>query len=405
MRVLSETRTANILALLLPLAVAATFSLHSLQKGQAIKQFEAYSIAESLALAPLGVLSTTIPCDGKTPWTLEPPVFHELGALGIRLWPDFPAAAPLAIYLLLLGGIFRLSSHLMREPKQRVLFVWLVALTPAFCRYSIQFVPDVLAAALLLGSVNFFLVARSRRGFALLSLAVLTKVLIFPAVPFILYWRSLELENGSARISKRRAAFCAVVQSTFVVLPFLAWVLIVGLSRANNVLQSQGMIHNYLLEGWGQLLEPGIYARFFTWIVVQGTGLVLFAFAAFSIFKRTQAGSNVRLLKLWILGLLPFWIFVRQGNRVHDYYSLSYILPLSVLGARALVTGEGFGLNRRVIKAALIGASLALGILSLAGQDPVPMGPGQIRPHFCGSEMRRISPALKAAPGLELREL
>lgn len=39
----------------------------------------------------------------------------------------------------------------------------------------------------------------------------------------------------------------------------------------------------------------------------------------------------------WALGLIPYWILVRHGNFVHDYYFLPFFVPMAYLGARAIL--------------------------------------------------------------------
>jgi hypothetical protein len=375
-----------------PVLVAATFSADSLRKGQVIKQFEAYSIAESLSSAPLGILSTTIPCDGGIPWTLEPPVFHELGAAAIAAWPGFAALAPLLAYALLVAWVLRFSTQLFADPRLRLALTWSVALAPAFARFSIQFIPDVLATALLLASATLFLERKDRAALALLPLAVLAKALVFAAVPFLLYWRARERTlSGEAPPSRIGSAARALGQSALVAAPFLAWVAAVRAFSESNVIHSQGMLRSYALENWSLLLEPAFYARFVTWIWIKGAGWPLGALAIAAFFAKPVPGDRAAsLLRAWCAGLVPYWLLVRQGNRVHDYYSLAFILPLAILGARQLLTLPPGPAAMIPLKGALLAASLALGIHSLAGMSEIPLPPGQSRPVFCGSEIRKV---------------
>jgi hypothetical protein len=367
------------------IGILSYFSADSLAKGQTIKQFEVYSIAESLVHHPLRVFSTTIPCDGGITWTLEPPLFHELGAFGIHLWHSFPAFIPLSVAAALFLAIYRLLAHAGLDPRRRASAALAVALCPALSRFGIQFIPDPLAATFLLLGIDSIL--RKCRGQALgfFAVAVLTKALMGTAVAAILAFDAFY--DDRRRFKDLKTWLELGASFTLVLVPFVAWVVAIKVFGVTSVLEQGGLLEGFLLHGWNILFTRNFYAKYLLWVVIRGAGwtLTLSAAAAFYYRKRPELRTRfVAMLGIWFCGSFFHWFFIRQGNQVHDYYSLSFVIPLAMIGVLAI-----FSLNNKFRWApALLLVSVANGIGSLAGMKPVAYPKELGRPYFCGSEMR-----------------
>ncbi len=374
--------------------------MKSLAKGQSIKQFEAYSIAESLASRPFDLLSTTIPCDGGIPWTLEPPLFHSLGALGIRMWPSFPALIPILCALALFLALFRLLEHAKLNLKNRTIVAVGVTLCPALARFGIQFIPDPLAATFLILGIDSFLRKKRNQGTLYFAMAVLTKALMGTAVAGILLYDILYLNPEPRRCLS--LWFKTLIRFSLSVAPFLLWVIAVKIMGTSSVLHQGGLLENFLLRGWDIFLTRNYYSKFLLWVVIRGAGWVL-SLSAICLFILEKGNLKTRspfeaLLWIWFLGVIPHWFFIRQGNQVHDYYSLSFVIPLALLGMLALLRLED---KKRGWGIALILFSIANGIGSLAEMKPVAYDPAIGRPYFCGTEMRPAS-MMKLPPGTNI---
>jgi hypothetical protein len=85
------------------------------------------------------------------------------------------------------------------------------------------------------------------------------------------------------------------------------------------------------------LLEGAYWERFVTWVILKGMGLGVF----YLVIRRSvalcthklRANSEELFLWAWALALVPYWILVRQGNFVHDYYFLPFFFPFAWISA------------------------------------------------------------------------
>jgi hypothetical protein len=123
---------------------------NSLQKGQVIKQFFAYSITQSLGREPSLIdrvtpdrwLKTKITdCEPPRYWVEEPPLFHLLSSL----FPQTIQAVSVSLlsYLLILFCAWVWLKRLMPAHtfNQRCFLIAIFALSPGFLRYSVQHIP------------------------------------------------------------------------------------------------------------------------------------------------------------------------------------------------------------------------------------------------------------------------
>ena len=394
------------------------FSLQSLQKGQIVKQFTAYSITESLSRNPLGWLSSILPCTPPRLWTEEPPLFHFIAGTLLRVFPQFPALLSYLSFLLIGAGVFFLllsnppNLKDLLNPKDplncrdRWLTSAAVLFTPALLRYSIQHLPDLFATCWLLWGAVFYY--RNQRGLAACfwTVAVATKVLVIFSVCPLLIWDLLyrnpgenqqgdaqteELQNKYRKFLKK--GFVSCLQLSFYCFPFLIWMGFVFYFKIPSPLSFDHLVENRHSGGLALLLSPHYYLRAFTWIAIKGVGVFLFFPALWRIFEvlknlsqrqENPTSQNVFLI-FWSAGLIPYWLLVRQGNFVHDYYSLPFIIPIALLGAAQVVSWVRN--SSLVIKyGALIALvfNLFLGHWGLFQLQAFPLERGLTRPYFCG---------------------
>lgn len=351
--------------------LSAAFPNLTLFSGQIIKQFESYSLAASLPSVNWNPFATTIPCDGGIRWVLELPAFITLGSLFISALPSWPAAFPLLVFGFFLYSLFLLKERMDPEGSP---FPWLaVAGTQAFFRFSTQFLADPLALALLSFGVVFFLGQRKNRAALLFLAAVSVKPTVLPS---ILFFRWAFTED--------RSVLRNVLFAVFFVTPFFLWAVLLKFFQIPSPMHEGGLLAVGI--DWGILLEPKFYSKFFVWVVFKGVGVPLVALAAYGSY-RFRDDPVIRRLGIWSIGVIPYWFLVRRLNFIHDYYSLSFYLPIALLGA--LSASRLF--SRSWVKI-LLGVSLvqALGIFIYSGIF-TPHLPVSERPVFCGKEFRSES--------------
>ena len=367
-------------------------SSQALLKGQVIKQFFAFSITEALAKNPWNWLSTTLPCVPLRTWVEEPPVFHFLGAWGLKIWPGQSALIPALAFSLLAW----LSLKGIREWRLGERDTWtlavLMATVPVFLRYSIQHLPDLLATAFLAwGAWALF---RRKRLWAtvLFTLAVTAKALTGVAVASLLFWEFWIhfRPQVRTRADSGRGLVAVGVRLAFIALPFLIWVIVVKRAGIPSPFQFGSVSENRHSGGFGLLLSVPYWSRLFTWLAVKGIGLPLF-FAAlpalFRILREKRLGGLDGMLAAWALSAVPYWLLVRQGNFVHDYYTLPIALPWALLGCRAFAAGLG-GRHRPWVMVG-VGLQLLLALLNFRGLRPMVLSPDQERPTYCEMEQNQ----------------
>lgn len=361
-------------------ALPALFSGDSLAKGQVIKQFFAYSISESLVARPWAWLSTTLPCEPARGWVEEPPVFHSLAAMSLEVAPQGAELVPLLAYALLAAALSLWARALTQSSAARWLAWIAAACAPVFLRYSIQHLPDLLATAWLALGAYVLVRGRAIAAALLFTLAITTKALTGFAIVPLLAWHVFSGDCGR----KRRAVRAALILGVSI-MPFLAWLFAIKQVGVPNPFFFQSLIENRHSGGLSLLASPSYWGRFLTWVAAKGAGPILFAFAGFSAWKfrknREWAAPEGALIA-WSAGLIPYWLLVRQGNFVHDYYFLPFAAPIALLGAKELAN------TRRLRWLALLGilASAVLGIAGLARMKPVALPVGASRPIFCDYE-------------------
>jgi len=365
----------------------------TLFSGQVIKQFETYSLAQSMAAVGWNPFATTIPCDGGIRWVLELPIFAGLGGIFVKFAPNWPSVLPTFIYGLFLFGLFRLRARLSPTGS---LFAWTaVAAAPVFLRFATQFLPDPLAVALLLLGAGLFLEGRRAPSLLLFLLAVSVKPTVLPSVLFFRW--AFTPERDARKILPAPLASWMVRETliAFVLVgPFAAWSLAVKWLGIPSPMHEGGLLA--VGQDWAILGTRAFYSKFFNWTVFKGVGFPLFLIALYGVFYARRSERILR-LAAWSLGILPYWLLIRRLNVIHDYYSLSFFLPIALLGAVVADELMSEFPKSTVYLRVLLAVSILQGTVVFALPE-LQLRAARVadRPVFCGPEFR--SPNLMGLP-------
>ena len=384
------------------LAFCFLFSGESLRKGQVIKQFHTVSISRSLFENSFHILDTKLPCPDpqkgtpKRRWVEEPPLFHSLSALAMTIGIDQPIFFPLGVWTLLATLIYQL---LLLFPsldfKQRNVLLVLALTTPISLRYSIQNIPDVLAAVFLIWGAIFIFKRKIFHSLLLLMLAVTTKALtLFPATA-LLFWAFMDRSAWNLR--SKRTWVGLGVSLVCVTLPFFIWIAVIFTQHIPNPFVVHNWIENRHSGSLKMLVDLHFWLRFLTWVGPKGVGVILFLSVGAATLKKglefckpfswgkiksalqgMEPGSREgSFLWVWSSALVPYWGLVRAGNFVHDHYFLPFFVPIAMLGGREL-----WRLKNRAGIAFFICLSIGQGGIDLMSLKPIP----EVHPHFCSAE-------------------
>jgi hypothetical protein len=370
--------------------LAAAFPGLTLFSGQVIKQFETFSLAESIARTGWHPYSTSIPCDGGIRWVLEFPLYAGLGGVFVRLFPETPSIFPVVVFGVFLWAVARLRRRL--DPNGPAL-VWLsVATAPVFLRFSTQFLPDPLAVALLAhGAASW--IGRRRRVASLFFLVAVTvkPTVLFSLFFFLIAYSDWILDSVGNYRKKFRGVAKEGLRAVAFALPFIAWAISIRTLDIPSPMHEGGLLA--IGKDWGILLDPKFYSKFFVWTVFKGVGPILAGFTVYSaICWRKGTDETLRLL-IWSAGIIPYWLVVRRLNVIHDYYSLSFFLPIALAGAMTVrdLLWNAFPRAPWILRGVLlVSAVQGIGLFVRAGIDNPPL-PVAVRPVFCGTEFRSES--------------
>ena len=377
-------------------------SERSLQKGQVIKQFFAYSITESLR-RNFDIFATNLPCIPNRTWAEEPPVFHALAVFFDSLGLTSPAAVPLFAYFLIgLGALLWFKRF--TDPLLSFLTLFFCMSAPAFTKYSIEHLPDLLATSLLFLGALFL--SKEKKKFAVIffMLSVTAKVLSVFAVVFLVFFEAHSHAKMNAFSAKNkwmiylRACFALAIISA----PFLYWLIILQIKQIPSPFHFNNGIENRHSGSLALLLDLHYFLRINTWLWVKGTGLATSVVFISRIFKLKKRWANLakeeRLLWIWLAGIIPYVVLVRDGNFVHDNYLLPFLPPICLLAAmqvREWLDGPWLlflperpmsaGVRQFIIYSLLI-MTLLIGVDALVSLKVVETDPRLGRPSFCDME-------------------
>jgi 4-amino-4-deoxy-L-arabinose transferase-like glycosyltransferase len=359
------------LGFLVLLATVGAGARDSLKKGQLVKQFQCYSMTDSLKAHPWAILHSALPCPNpvtgeRSVRRVEEPATYSAFAAVILHFVDHAAAPTLLISLLCAFALWLWAKELGADPWVTFLGA---ASVPVFLRYSFQHIPDPMAVLFLIAGSWCGL--KARRGWMIFffMLACTTK---FTAIFAVVMMLAFLMRHEPVK------AIGAVV---VIASPFLIYLLAVNQLGISSPFEFSSLTENRHSGSWRLLFSSDYWWRFVTWTVVKGIGIPLSVFSVIGVVRTLQQRRRPQLMLVaWVMGLIPFWVFVRQGNFVHDYYFLIFFPPLALLGAWALSE-----VKQTWFKATVFAPQIAVGTHQVWMLEAV-SGPSEPNPSFCGTE-------------------
>lgn len=230
------------------------------------------------------------------------------------------------------------------------------AVLPLTAFYGRAIMPETLMLMSTVGGIYFFSEWLTKKSpvyivlsFILIADACLLKPTSFYVGLPLLY---LAIEKEGAGALKRPAIW---VYAVLVVAVVFAWYY-----HAHNILMETGQTIGLYdkFANWGLLLKAGFWNR----IVVQSIMERHFAWAGFPVFlaglflRREKEGE--RLFDFWLLAVVVYMLVAGQGNFVHDYYQLAFMLPGAVFAGKVFARHFDFNRIGKEKKSALLAFAL-----------------------------------------------
>lgn len=286
------------------------------------------------------------------------PIFSFVVALGYGLFGDhdwvgrafsvfFSLATIVFLYLLV-------RKHI--DERTALWSSFFFAVMPLVAFYGRAIMPETMMLMSTAGGIYFFSewLTRKRYSFLALSFVFIANACLLKPTSFyvglpLLY---LALESGGAGVLRRPAIWAYAVLIVAVV---FGWYY-----HAHNILletgQTIGLYDKF--ANWGLLVK----ARFWNRIIMQSLMERHFAWTGFPVFlvglflRREKKGE--RLFDFWLAAVFVYILIAGQGNFVHDYYQLVFMLPGVVFVGK--VYSRHFDVDRigREKKSALLALAL-----------------------------------------------
>ena len=123
---------------------------------------------------------------------------------------------------------------------------------------------------------------------------------------------------------------------TLITAPFLIWLSYVSYNHIQSPFES-GLNHSHM-GSYSLLFDFKFLRKFISWNLFKGIGFILtvfFGLFLWNIRKRNLTEFEYFLL-IWAAGVFPYWLLVRWGNQMHDYYSMQFMFPFSCLAVHEI---------------------------------------------------------------------
>jgi hypothetical protein len=214
------------------------------------------------------------------------------------------------------------------------------------------------------------------------ALAVTTKALCFVPLAAMVLAGPVWSHFKDRRDLKKILLHAFALGLTLV--PFVLWLWTLKAQEIPNpffkTIASEELRHT---GSWLLLLDVSYWSRFVTWNFVKGAGLVASLVLCWALIHRFRSEENsvYPLPLLGILGaLIPYWLLIREGNFIHDYYSLAFVVSIMIFAALVLSQKRSF-----LSYAVLPFLSMLLGLAQIYS-----LSKGQrSSPDFCHAEVSR----------------
>ncbi len=240
-----------------------------------------------------------------------------------RIFGYFDGRMPLMFLFLLL---IITAYILIKDKKNKLLFVILLTLNPAMLGYTLEGRSDIfMYTFLFLGLYLLFLGKYSLAG-VLIALSFGVKQSVWPILP--LYFAYIYFQARSVKKSLRHISLF-VVTLVVIIFPFVLWDSKAYLDSTIGYL-SGSVPHSYPISGYGigmvlqqfGVIENGQqYYPFYIWQLIIGLPVMIL------LLKYLKRSPSVkRLLVTYSVFLFVFWYFSRYFNNSHiGYLSLLFI--------------------------------------------------------------------------------
>jgi len=255
------------------------------------------------------------------------PVFSFVVALGYAVFGDHDWVGRIFSVVFSLGTIVFLYLLIRKHIDERTA-LWssfFFAVLPLLAFYGRAIMPEMMMLMSTAGGIYFFSewLTKKKPSFVILSFVFIANACLLKPTSFyvglpLLY---LALESDGTRALKRPAIWAYAVLMVAVV---FGWYY-----HAHNILMETGQtiglydkFANWELlvkpQFWNRIIFQSLMERHFAW-----TGFVVFVIGLF--LKREKKGE--RLFDYWLIAVVIYIMIAAQGNRVHDYYQLVFMLP------------------------------------------------------------------------------
>ncbi len=275
---------------------------------------------------------------GPVAWAEEVPFYHVLSAGLARLFNVNSVTSgrilSFAFGIFFLYAIYDLAKSLFSENKiAPYLAVLVLFWMPGFQIYSTSVIPDLAMAALVTFAYGRSLRKQVGLSYGVLLLACLMKYFaVFAVLALFIY--------DCTRFPKWKERIRSFLYAGIAVLPTLAYLAYFIIAKIPNPVTEYRTANGYGHLAGNFLFRAQFYLRFVTWVFIKDPNLI---FALLGVGGFVLAVKNkVALSEKWRLPVIHFCTAVlfalifASSFFVHDYYALTFMLPIALFATYAL---------------------------------------------------------------------
>lgn len=266
-------------------------------------------------------------------WGEEPPVFHLVGLAFKQLMGDWSLKIlPLLCYVFLVIGF----SKILNSSEMAV--VLLLSFIPSLYIHASRFIPDVMAMALALWGIHYFLSKKYNWAFLLLTLAVTSKALVI--IPLFFLCGATLLFDSESRSSK---GFFSLLAFGLTIIPTLLWFYYLSHNHIENpfFVTDVNLAYNAGGSNWAVLARSKYWSKVFQWYFYRGIGLSLLGLCLYGVFsKKIILSTRMKIVGLTALMFLPNVILLRSAQTTAPWYSFYFQIFFIIFGMEIFKTLE-----------------------------------------------------------------
>lgn len=179
--------------------------------------------------------------------------------------------------------------------------------------------------------------------------------------------------------------FLAAIVSFFMLTPFFYWIFQLHIFEIPNPFSlGIDLMDNRHSGPLNIISDPKFWTRNLRWLAPKGIGfpaVVGILISLYGILVKKKKEDEPWLL--WCLMVVPYWLLIREGNFIHDYYFFPFFFPFAYLGAKNILS-----LKNKWIKAIIILVSITLGAKEGIYLKTVAISVSDQAPKFCDAETK-----------------